>query len=238
MHEGHRQRMVERLQSAENSLQDHELLEILLFNALPRINTNELAHRLLLRFGSLSQLFRASYNELIHVNGIGPSTASYIRCISLIMSRGQDEELYILPTALNFASLNDCLRKRFKGLTEEVVELYSVDAAGKIRRYRRFCSGESGTVNVAPEDVSRFLTEQQTSGVIAAHNHPYCNSNPSSDDDRFTRKLLMLCAVNNARLLEHLIISPVDSYSYANCGRLDEMRRDNPLEGYVEGRRR
>ena len=66
MHEGHRQRMLQRLGDAKH-LQDHELLEILLFNAIPRKNTNPLAHELLSAFGSLEGVLRAVYEELLRV---------------------------------------------------------------------------------------------------------------------------------------------------------------------------
>ena len=68
MHEGHRKRMLQRLEHAEG-LQDHELLEILLFNAIPRKNTNPLAHELLTSFPSMGELFRADYAELLNVDG-------------------------------------------------------------------------------------------------------------------------------------------------------------------------
>ena len=77
MHEGHRKRMLQRLEHGEG-LQDHELLEVLLFNAIPRKNTNPLAHELLTAFSSLGELFGASYEELLDVDGVGPETAAYL----------------------------------------------------------------------------------------------------------------------------------------------------------------
>jgi len=78
--------MLQRLEHAEG-LQDHELLEILLFNAIPRKNTNPLAHELLTSFPSMGELFRADYAELLNVDGVGPETAAYLRCIGLLMER-------------------------------------------------------------------------------------------------------------------------------------------------------
>ena len=67
MHEGHRRRMYEKLKN-DSLLEDHELLEILLFNAFQRKNTNPIAHALLDRFGTLSGVFGADYNKLITVD--------------------------------------------------------------------------------------------------------------------------------------------------------------------------
>ena len=76
IHDGHRKRLRERLRK-ENVL-SHEALEAFLFNGVPRMNTNELAHKLLARFGSLANVFCASMDELQQVDGVGESLASYI----------------------------------------------------------------------------------------------------------------------------------------------------------------
>ena len=87
MHEGHRKRMIERLENGEAGLSDHEILELLLFNAIPRKNTNEIAHALLNKFGSISAISRADLESLKAVEGIGEGTAAYLRCVFLLMER-------------------------------------------------------------------------------------------------------------------------------------------------------
>ena len=80
MHEGHRRRLYEKLKSGGN-LYEHELLEMLLFNAYPRKNTNPLAHELLNRFPSISAVLNADYEELIAVPGVGEQVALYLLCV-------------------------------------------------------------------------------------------------------------------------------------------------------------
>ena len=70
MHEGHRKRMYEKLKNGDG-LYDHEILEILLFNAIPRKNTNPVAHELIKTFGSLSGVFAAEPERLMTVDGVG-----------------------------------------------------------------------------------------------------------------------------------------------------------------------
>ena len=73
IHSGHRERMRERfLKEGLDNFQDHNALELLLFYAIPQKDTNEEAHRLIDTFGSLSEVFDASYDELCNVKGIGP----------------------------------------------------------------------------------------------------------------------------------------------------------------------
>ena len=79
-HSGHRKRMRERfLRDGIDSLQDHEVLELLLFYAIPRQDTNELAHRLLTKFRTLSGVFDAPIEELKRVEGIGGTTAVFLK---------------------------------------------------------------------------------------------------------------------------------------------------------------
>ena len=72
IHKNHRERLRERaINSGFQDFHDHQVLELLLFYALPRIDTNDLAHSLIERFGSLEGVFKADRNELLSVSGVG-----------------------------------------------------------------------------------------------------------------------------------------------------------------------
>ncbi|MCQ2490260.1 MAG: hypothetical protein MJ079_01550 [Ruminococcus sp.] len=87
LHTGHRERLRQRLLTyGADALCEHELMELLLFYALPRINTNELAHDLINRFGTLNNILNASVRELTEVRGIGVPTAEFIRLIAVMCS--------------------------------------------------------------------------------------------------------------------------------------------------------
>ena len=78
-HAGHRKRLIEKLE--KGMLHEHEVLEALLFNAVPRKNTNDLAHRLLAEFGSVPAVLEAPISLLKKVDGVGESVAAYIKCV-------------------------------------------------------------------------------------------------------------------------------------------------------------
>lgn len=87
LHSDHRKRLRERFErEGALSLEPHVILELFLFDVLPRVDTNPIAHRLLSRFGSLDGVFSAPYEELLKVRGVGPATASYIKRASLDMA--------------------------------------------------------------------------------------------------------------------------------------------------------
>lgn len=88
VHDGHRERMKSRfVEAGLDGFNDHNALEMLLFYAVPRKDTNELAHRLLKNFGSLAAVFEASHAELMHVDGIGENAATLIKFIPEISRR-------------------------------------------------------------------------------------------------------------------------------------------------------
>ena len=222
MHEGHRQRMLERLESAEGSLQEHELLEILLFNAIPRKNTNELAHRLLSALGSLRAVLGAEMAELKAVPGVGESTAAYLRIIGIFYARAQLKEPE-LPSAFSFAAFRPFLIERFEGAREEYVELYSLDGKDCVKNVRRFSSEKSFQASVDPKEISRFLVEAKPAAMVAVHNHITGPATPSREDDDFTAQLEILCSMHNVSLRDHIICSPEGVYSYFLSGKLNEL---------------
>ena len=87
LHSGHRERLRQRLMTyGADALCEHELLELILFYALPRINTNELAHALINEFGTISAILSASVDELTRVRGVGVPTAEFLRVIGELCS--------------------------------------------------------------------------------------------------------------------------------------------------------
>ena len=96
LHKGHRKRMKDKADGC-SALYDHEILELLLFTAQPRVNTNPAAHALLDRFGTLKGVFSASTEELKTVKGIGDSSANLIRVVGEISRRmGSTEGVAVL----------------------------------------------------------------------------------------------------------------------------------------------
>ena len=222
MHEGHRQRMIKRLEQAEDSLQEHELLEMLLFNAIPRKNTNEIAHSLLLKFGGIRGVLQADMKALAAVPGVGESTAAYLRIVGLFYRRTElkpDEP----PSAYSFASFSEYLLRRFQGVTEEYVELYSLDTRENVKAVRRFTSEKSFRAAVDPKEVSRFIVENRPAAMVAVHNHTEGPPTPSFEDDDFTAQLEILCSMHNVALRDHIILGKDDVYSYFLSGKLEEL---------------
>lgn len=238
MHEGHRKRIMERLDGEGGRLQDHELLEILLFGAQPRKNTNPVAHALIDAFGSLSGVFSAPVEQLVTVEGVGVSTARYIRCVGLLFERvkPREEDSQQMPSAYSLHAFVQYLAERYRSLSVEVFELFCTDSRGNVKAVKKFTSYDSGKANVPAEEVSRFLAAHRPDGLVVAHNHPDCTCKPSAQDDKFTVQLQMCCMMNNVCLRDHVITGADGTYSYFLVGRLESIKRDFSMDKIMTGK--
>ncbi len=222
MHEGHRKRMIERLEQNGESLQEHELLEILLYNAIPRKNTNEIAHNLLEAFGGIDRLFEADVKHLTAVDGVGKATAAYIKTISLCYERVQFGKM----KRVNFFTVDavmNYLKNRYLGLSVEVIDLFCIDSRGYVKFYKRFTSYSAEKVDVKATELSSVVINQDPQAVVIAHNHLGADCTPSRSDDSFTAELYALCSMHGIKLQDHVIVSKNGYYSYHLAGKMQEI---------------
>lgn len=221
-HDGHRRRIIEKLDSG--SLREHELLEILLFNAVPRRNTNDLAHRLLATFGSIRSIFSASMARLRTVDGIGENVAAYLFCIGRFYEKYYEapkEPLF--PQKFESKSFMEFIAGKYAPMDSEVLDFYFIEESRKIIFCKRFSTDDPQRVSVAPEELTRLLVECKPFGMVAVHNHLTNNSFPSGADDKTTYQLQLICSYHNVLFCDHFIYSRAGIYSYYRSGRMKEI---------------
>ncbi len=222
IHSGHRQRMRTRfLEHGLDSFDDVNVLELLLFYALPRQDTNELAHALLSRFGSLHDVLEAGAEELREVPGLGENSVSLLRLIPAVSRR------YMLsktPPSLPIDSPSAAGRyfiPRFMYETEEVVYALLLDA-----RKRPICCREiaRGTVNAA-EISARRLAElalgRRSSAVLLAHNHLSGVAIPSAEDETTTARLRDALGLLGVELCDHIVVAGCEYVSMREAGLIE-----------------
>lgn len=224
MHEGHRKRLIEKLKNKDN-LYEHELLEILLYNAYPRKNVNPVAHALLKRFACIREVLSADVDELCTVDGVGENVAMYLHCIGKCLEAGHKCDSFAVIR--NTAEFKSFITARFRGKTSEVLEFYLLDKNGRVKRIGSYTDNDSARVDVRPEEVLRLLSMYKPHGLYLAHNHVNCSSCPSAADDEFTKKVQLICSLNNIKLYDHCIyVSDDDIYSYFMSNRIDKILQD------------
>ena len=212
-HAGHRERLKNRvLKHGFDSLYDHEVLELMLFYAIPRRDTNQLAHELIEQFGSLRRLMEADVDQICECNGMGESSALLIKT-SMEMARryclADDKPIYYYDSLKKVVQF---LHKLYFGLSKE--QTYALLFDSKMKLLDVIKIGE-GTVNASPVNV-RFLLDgivrKKAVSVILAHNHPDGILVPSYDDMATTRQLYDLLRQVSVSLLEHIIICGKEAY--------------------------
>lgn len=211
-HEGHRARMKERfLVNGLDGFSDHEILEMLLFYAIPYRDTNPLAHELTKRFGTWMQVVNADYRDLLTVPGVTPHVASLLTLV------GQSALRYYRDTVMGDVvqlfdtnMMAEYLIPWFLGEKDESVVMVSLDNKRKVLNTTRIFKG---SVNSAQFNV-RLAVQQalrdNATQIILAHNHPNGFCFPSDADVHTTEYLAEVLKPLDIRIVDHLIISEGD----------------------------
>lgn len=212
VHDGHRDRVRERfLNDGLDGFRDHQVMELLLFYGIPRKDTNEIAHKLMERFGSFSGVFDASFESLIEC-GLSRSCASFIKLIPAVCSRYYVDKYNSNEKSnqINSENIGDCVLPYFIGKDDEQVLLLLVDPKG----CRLFCdiisTGSFSTSEVNIRKIMQLCVKHKAYGAVLAHNHPSGVALPSNQDIIVTKKLKSSLQSIDVRLLDHLIIADMD----------------------------
>ncbi|MBR4942497.1 MAG: hypothetical protein IKZ28_00560 [Clostridia bacterium] len=224
LHDGHRTRMYEKLE--KGNLAEHEWLEVLLYNGLPRRNTNELAHRLIDKFGSTALVLSASVKELCKVEGVGLSVAGYLHTIGRFFEEYTVAHEPQFEGCFSHEKFLPFVKKVYASHIFEVIDIYLLTGEGSILGKKRFTTEDFFTASVAPEKVTNFILTEGAVGVVLVHNHPHGHCKPSDADYAMTKKLQMLCNINNRLLCDHFIYAPTGVYSFYLSEDMIEINRE------------
>jgi len=208
IHDGHRKRKKEQfLKSGISHLPEHEMLEFLLYYAIPRGDTNEPAHALINRFGSLTRTFDAGFDELTEVKGVGENAASLI-CLARMLAevyfeRKTGEDLIELFNSDRLK--NYCSSLFITSREEEIRCVYLTDDL-KLISSEKICSGTVGKVEIPVRKITRSVFANNCSRIVIAHNHPAGTCIPSRADLESTKDLCALLGKIEIELIDHIIV--------------------------------
>lgn len=210
LHRGHRERMRQRFLDTDGvGMNDHELLEVLLFYSIPRRDTNEIAHRLIDTFGSLANVINAPYISLISVDGVGVGSATLIKMLGVLMNRYSVSELQ--SKRLRVKSVEDAvpfLQKLLFAKSEEELYVLMFRETGMLIGYQTISLGKDPTfVHTDMGKYARIALHNQATFVIVGHNHPNGELRPSTQDIRLTQYLEQAINSFNITFAEHILVS-------------------------------
>lgn len=208
LHEDHRKRMRKRI-SAEgiDARYAHEILEVLLYSAIPRVDTNPIAHRLLNRFGTLGGVLSASVQELCTVEGVGEKTAEFLKLINTTRHFCAVEEQ---PTAERYDTVHKIGRfliPLFEGLSQERMYLLMFDNMMSMIACEIIQEGRVDSVTPEYRKIGDQLAYYGASVFVLAHNHPGGIAIPSSADISYTENAEHYFRMMDYQLAEHFVVS-------------------------------
>lgn len=233
IHAGHRERLRERFsRSGLDDFADHEVLELLLTYAIPRVDVNATAHHLIERFGSVAGAMDALYEELCEIQGIGPAAAQFLTMLPCVFRRYALNKCEPGEPMDTLAKIGEFLHAKYTGITFERVYLLLFDNS---MRLIDCCHLDDGAVNSSKVTVRRVVELcmfKHASCAVLAHNHPMGLAIPSGADIEVTRSVENALEAVGMNFLEHIIVT---ENSYAPILRHHKgVLRASPVTGEID----
>lgn len=225
VHDGHRERMKSSFKkNGLDSMNDVNALELLLFYAIPRRDTNVIAHALLDHFGSLSRVFSASIQELCAVEGVGENTAVLISMIPQLVRKSMVSDAEKITVIKNSKDAGKYLVPRFAFEQDEVALLVCLDSQKRVIGCFELGRGVVNKGSVDVRKVVELALRYKASSVILSHNHPDSFALPSLADTAMTEQIYRSLRLVGITLADHIIVSGKDYVSYLDSGMLVGIR--------------
>lgn len=218
MHDGHRKRMRDRfLQHGIECFQEHEMLEMLLFYAIPRVNTNELAHRLIDRFGSLYGVVTADIALLREVKGVTENAAVLLKMLPAFYQICSSD-----PTQRISMLHHDGSRSYFERIyryeTEEVLRVACLDDALCLKSCVKLNNGCFSHVEASVQEIVRCCVLEECRFMILVHNHPGQSGKASPQDIIATNALFQRLKAVSIDMIDHVIVGTDGAISMRQMG--------------------
>lgn len=213
VHKDHRSRLKRRYESeGMGAFEDHNVLELLLFYAIPRKDTNPIAHRLLERFGSLHGVFEASEKELCEVDGIGPAAASFLAMCPRIAARVVKERLESEPFNTG-ARLGQYFVDLFRFEPIDAACVLFLDDALRFVSLEMLQNGRIDAPRDVVDKTAQIAGKKRASYAVLAHNHKDTGTSATPADISSTNDVKSELSSLGVHLIAHFIVS---GYDYEN----------------------
>jgi len=205
---GHRERLRERFRAAGgDALADYELLELVLFRAIPRRDVKPLAKALLARFGSFAEVVAARPERLKEIEGLGDAAITEIKLVQEAAKRfAKSSTLEKRKSLSSFSAVIDYCRTAMAYLDREEFRILFLDKKNALIADEVQSTGTVDHAPVYPREVMRRALELNATAMILVHNHPSGDPSPSGPDVQLTKEIVALGKSLNVMVHDHLII--------------------------------
>ncbi len=218
-HSGHRERLKQRFRDGgANALPDYELLELVLFRAIPRADTKPLAKALIARFGSFAEVVSAPAERIMEVKGAGQAVATELALIRAAALRLAKGEVVNRPLLASWTAIIDYCHAAMAFAEREQFRILFLDKKNQLITDE---VQQQGTVDHTPvytREVIKRALELAASAIILVHNHPSGDPTPSMADIDMTKKIMVAGEKLGVMVHDHIIIARKGHVSFRNLG--------------------
>ena len=218
---GHRERLRARFRKVGiDGVQDYELLELILFRAIPRRDIKPLAKELIATFGGFAQTLAAPIDRLTEIKGVSENVAQELKIVHAASIKLAQERILNRPV---ISSWNDLLAYCRAAMADEKTELFRILFLDKKNILIADEVQQRGTVDhtpVYPREVVKRALELGASAIILVHNHPSGDPTPSHADIEMTKQIVSAARTLNIRVHDHLVIGHDNHASFKSLGLL------------------
>ncbi|MEJ8475516.1 RadC family protein [Roseibium algae] len=214
-HEGHRDRLRRRFREhGEAGFADYELLEILLFSALPRRDTKPIAKALIKRFGSFSGVLSAPRARLKEISGVGDTTIDTLKVAQAAAKRFARGEVDDRKPLSSWSKVIDYIRTAMAFSDVEEFRILFLDKRNGLIADEVQQTGTVDHTPVYPREIIRRALELSATAVILVHNHPSGDPTPSNADIQMTRQIVEIAKPLGVEVHDHIIVGREGQVSF------------------------
>jgi len=223
---GHRSRLRKRfLAGGHQPMPEYEILELLLFDAIPRIDVKPLAKRLLSTFGDLNGVVAASHYRLLQVEGANEKVHLQLRIAEAFAQRMGQAKILKRDVVSSWDDLISYCRTSMAHRETEQFRVLFLDRKNILIADEEQAKGTVDHVPVYPREVAKRALELNASAIILVHNHPSGDPSPSRDDIEMTTLIQLACQAINVAIHDHVIIGKQTEFSFRSEGLLSNGQR-------------
>ncbi|MBL4693169.1 MAG: DNA repair protein RadC [Magnetovibrio sp.] len=217
---GHRKRLRERFLKASSDLADYELIELLLFAAMPRRDVKPIAKALLAKFGSFAAVLHAKEKALCEINGIGQTAAVSLLAVREASIRLLQIDATKQPILSNWQSLMDYCRAAMGHNTIEQFRIMFLNRKNMLIGDELQQQGTVDHTPVYPREVIKRALDLGASALILVHNHPSGDPSPSRADIEMTKEIQAAGEKLGIEIHDHIVVSKSGNTSFKSLGLL------------------
>ncbi|WP_245749223.1 RadC family protein [Jannaschia pohangensis] len=219
---GHRERLRGRfLSGGHQAMPEYELLELMLFNAIPRIDVKPLAKRLLLAFGDLNGVVAASERNILRVEGATDRVFLQLRIVEAFAHRMGQAKILNREVLSSWSDVVTYCRTTMAHRDTEQFRILFLDRKNRVIADEAQGEGTVDHVPVYPREVTRRALELNASALILVHNHPSGDPTPSEADIEMTGRIMAACGALDIVIHDHMIIGKDQEVSFRSLGLIE-----------------